>query len=83
MGGVSAQRGGILVCVKQKTRATMRQVSSSDLKRELEAFEEKYGMSSAQFYEKFQAGAMGDSADVVLWAGTYEWFLKDAKRGDS
>jgi len=51
-------------------------LSLKDLLDELKQFESRYGMSSDEFYEKFNKGEMGDSADVIEWAGLYEWALR-------
>ena len=40
--------------------------------RELREFEKRYGLGSAEFYRRFEAGEMGDSADLFEWAGLYE-----------
>lgn len=37
----------------------------------LRKFEDKYGMSTVEFYARFMAGKMGDSADFVDWAGDF------------
>ena len=37
----------------------------------LRKFEDKYGMSTVEFYARFAAGKMGDSADFVDWAGDF------------
>lgn len=34
-------------------------------------FEEKYGMSTVEFYARFVSGKMGDSRDFILWAGAF------------
>lgn len=39
---------------------------------ELSRFEEKYHMTSDDFYQKFKSGKMGDSAEFFEWAGLYE-----------
>ena len=39
---------------------------------ELSRFEEKYRMSSGDFYQKFESGKMGDSAEFFEWVGLYE-----------
>lgn len=44
------------------------------LSRRLALFEQKYGMSSAEFYEKYQRGEMGDEMDFVRWAGRYRLY---------
>ena len=44
--------------------------------RSLVAYEQQYQMSSADFYARYQRGEMGDSADVVEWAGDYQHYLQ-------
>lgn len=39
---------------------------------ELKQFEEKFGMSTVEFYRQYLAGRMGDSKEVMHWAGAYE-----------
>jgi hypothetical protein len=39
---------------------------------DLNAFEQKYTMSSESFYRNFSAGQNEDSSDFILWAGIYE-----------
>jgi len=43
--------------------------------RQLQRFEKKFGMSSVVFYQKYQTGKMGDSAEVMRWAAVYEAYL--------
>ena len=50
-----------------------------DLTRTLARLEEKYGMTSAEFFEKFSRGEMGDNVEMVKWAGHYHMYL-DLKR---
>ena len=38
------------------------------LQRDLVEFEQKYGFSSAEFYQQFQAGQTDDRMDYVEWA---------------
>jgi hypothetical protein len=45
------------------------------LNRELEKFEILYKMTSSRFYEKFEAGELGDSGDFFEWSGLYENML--------
>jgi hypothetical protein len=44
--------------------------------RSLVAYEQRYHMSSADFYARYWKGEMGDSADVVEWAGDYQHYLE-------
>lgn len=45
--------------------------SLEDLIATLRKFEDKYGMSTVEFYARFAAGKMGDSADFMGWAGDF------------
>ena len=42
------------------------------LEARLKGFEDKYQMTSEDFYQRFQAGAIGDSADFFEWNTYYE-----------
>lgn len=44
----------------------------AELTNELSAYEERFAMSSAHFFEKYQAGEMGDDADVFEWQVLYQ-----------
>jgi hypothetical protein len=48
--------------------ASTTRLTPESLKQELSTYEESYGISSADFIEKYQAGEMGDSRDVMRWA---------------
>ncbi|GEM_PF-343330 len=39
----------------------------------LKQFEAQYGMSSAEFYQKFEAGELGDAMDFFDWSGLVEF----------
>ena len=39
---------------------------------ELSRFEDKYQMSSKDFYQRFESGKMGDEGDYFEWVGLYE-----------
>lgn len=38
----------------------------------LQQFEDKYGMSTVEFYARFVAGKMGDAHDFIKWAGAFQ-----------
>ena len=40
----------------------------TELQQDLALFEQQYGMTSAEFYQRFQAGKLGDDMDYVEWA---------------
>jgi len=42
-----------------------------ELQVELEQFEQQYGLSSAEFYARFERGEMGDDLDFVDWSGAW------------
>ncbi|MEA1965500.1 MAG: hypothetical protein U9O41_10335 [Candidatus Aerophobetes bacterium] len=46
--------------------------SISKTKRKLKEFEERKGMRSKEFFEKFQKGFAGDDQDTMIWATEYE-----------
>jgi hypothetical protein len=46
----------------------------------LTRYEDKFGMETPDFYEKFMRGEMGDAKDYIAWAGTYEIFQRQKKR---
>jgi hypothetical protein len=39
---------------------------------ELNALEQKYGITTIEFYARFNQGLLGDSQDFMHWAGTFE-----------
>jgi hypothetical protein len=51
-----------------------------ELTRELCELEREFGMKSADFYEKYQRGEMGDSDRVMHWAIVYHSFLEHKRQ---
>jgi hypothetical protein len=45
------------------------EVLRDELTKELAKLEQKYGMPSGEFYERYRAGELGDSSEFVHWAG--------------
>ena len=43
---------------------------------DLEEFEEKYQMKSADFFQQFENGLLGDDSDFMIWSGIYEMQIK-------
>lgn len=41
---------------------------------ELNAFERRYGLTTIEFYARFNRGLMGDSQDFMKWAGLFECY---------
>ncbi len=54
-----------------------------ELSQGLHELEREFGMKSAEFYEKYQRGEMGDSEKVVHWAMIYDSSLECKKRGEA
>lgn len=46
-----------------------------ELAEELREYEQKYNMTSEEFYKRFQRGELGDAMDFMDWAGAYDLFL--------
>lgn len=47
---------------------------------DLQQFEQRFGMTSAGFYQQFQQGQLGDAMDFFEWAGLYElWQISNQK----
>jgi hypothetical protein len=42
------------------------------LVRDLTLLEQKHGLSSAEFYERYQRGEMGDEVESMRWASKFE-----------
>ena len=38
-------------------------------------YEDKYGMKTATFFDKYNEGEMSDDADMIEWANDYRHFL--------
>jgi hypothetical protein len=51
-----------------------------NLKLDMQVFEEKYRLSSQDFYKKFTQGEMGDDEDAMTWAGLVEMLAANEKR---
>ena len=51
-----------------------------NLRLDLKNYEEKYRLTSADFYKKFSKGKMDDREDYMLWAGLWEMLEKNEKK---
>lgn len=45
-----------------------------ELSVDLLRFEERFGMTTEEFYNRFEAGEMGDDADFIEWASYYNMY---------
>ncbi|MBD2665625.1 hypothetical protein B6N60_03509 [Richelia sinica FACHB-800] len=43
-----------------------------ELETDLQIFEQQYQLSSADFYQRFKTGQLGDEADFVEWSAFYQ-----------
>ena len=48
-----------------------------NLRLELDDFERKYNMTSAEFYKDFSDGLLEDKSDFIIWAGLYEMLCQN------
>jgi hypothetical protein len=46
-----------------------------ELTQEITLFEQRYKMTSSEFFDKYQRGEMGDDLDFIEWAGQYRMYL--------
>ncbi len=58
--------------LEMKIQKNSLQNQLADLDRRLKSFEQKYQMPSESFYQRFQAGELGDSMDFFEWNTYYE-----------
>ena len=42
-----------------------------ELAEQLQGYEQRYGISSSDFYERYQRGEMGDEREIMRWAMLY------------
>lgn len=45
------------------------------LVRSLVEYEQRHGMTSADFYARYQNGELGDATEFIEWAGDYQHYL--------
>ncbi len=50
-------------------------MTQAAMKAELLRFEAQYQQTSAEFYQHFQQGKLGDSADYFEWSACYDMLL--------
>ncbi len=67
---VAAAIGVLEPLLKRKKLLLERSILETTKK--LSDFEERTGVSSKEFFEKFEEGLAGDDQDVMIWAAEYE-----------
>jgi hypothetical protein len=50
------------------------------IQKELELYEQRYALTSADFFDQFERGELEDSEDFILWSGIYEMQLTSRKQ---
>ena len=50
-----------------------------EMRAELDAFEKRYNLTSAEFFEKFERGELGDATDFFDWSATWQMY-NDAQK---
>ena len=61
----------VLVKLAYRERARLLALKTR-LEGQAREFEQQYALSSAEFYPRYERGAMGDLADFMEWAATIE-----------
>ena len=63
-----------MICVRKSPDLTLDRYRTrlQRYEQELGEFEQRYQVDSHDFYQRFQAGEMGDAMDYFEWAGLYE-----------
>ena len=46
------------------------------LVRDLTLLEQKHGLDSAEFYQRYQRGEMGDEMEIMRWASKFEIYVE-------
>lgn len=53
-----------------------RQMTFEELCRLLQEKEKQFGMSSVEFFIRYNTGGLGDARETIEWAGLYRIYLK-------
>jgi len=48
-----------------------------NLRLDLTVFEQKYQITSEQFYQEFSQGILADEEDFIIWSGLYEMLCQN------
>ena len=62
--------------VQRRTQTVqIRKVTVKELRARLKPYEKKYGLTSAEFYERFRRGEIEDTKETVDWYLDYQFYL--------
>ncbi|MFH1860178.1 MAG: hypothetical protein ABH870_04080 [bacterium] len=51
-----------------------------NIRLDLQQFEQKYPLTTNEFYQQFQTGLLEDTEDFMIWAGIYEMFKENTRK---
>lgn len=74
---ISTKRLLLTECTPRQSNFLPKLISRDDVKNRLLEFEEKYQISSKEFYSKWKRGEAIDSFDSLKWASLYELWEED------
>lgn len=66
----------IKVPKKEEIEVHIEYVTAEELKAALRPYEEKYGLSSQEFYEKFQREEIPETLETIDWYIEYRAYLR-------
>jgi len=66
---------------KKRHRIVFKNVGIAGLKKDLAAFEKKYGWSTRAFLQKIERGELKESNDFIDWLGLADLYRDIRKRG--
>ncbi len=52
-----------------------KKLSFEEISQKLSEYEKKNGYSTIEFYHQYQNGNLGDSQEMLMWAGLYHLYL--------
>jgi hypothetical protein len=64
---------------KATRKVKMVRMTREDIEREMAELEEKFGMTTAEFARKYQAGELEHTTDFSFWAGLYGFYIEASK----
>jgi hypothetical protein len=72
----------VKVPVKEEVEIPIQRITPEELLQRLRPYEEQYGLSSAEFLEKFKAGAIEETRETVEWFIFYRMYLRVMERNN-
>jgi hypothetical protein len=85
--GATTEADSRILSRSRNIRAKLHRLSNRRIKRgilnlrlDLKEYEEKYQLSTKDFYQQFTQGTVGDREDYIIWAGLYEMLRTNEQR---